>query len=204
MKDYVPTSEDQVAVWAANFKAQLALANATLNLPIQTVSDLNAKCDSISTLINSATLAKNAYKVKIDEKNTGVADALQVLRNGANFIKANPAYTNGIGQSLGILGTADASIDFTSYKPTITVTAVKGHVVIKFTKKGVEGVNVYARLMGDIAWTFLARDTHSPYDDYRPLAHVGAPETREYQVIGIVNDIEIGIASDVASATFTG
>lgn len=51
---------------------------------------------------------------------------------------------------------------------------------------------------------FLARDTHSPYDDYRPLVKDGTPEIREYKLVGVFDDVEIGVASDIASITFVG
>lgn len=63
-------------------------------------------------------------------------------------------------------------------------------------KKGkTDGVNVYARAAGEANWTFLGRDTHSPYLGRRPLVRPGTPEVREYQVRAVHRDEEIGVAS---------
>ncbi|HKC62516.1 MAG TPA: hypothetical protein VKB86_02710 [Pyrinomonadaceae bacterium] len=48
------------------------------------------------------------------------------------------------------------------------------------------------------------RDTNSPYDDHTPLMTPCTPEMREYQAYGLVGDDQIGQASDIVSATFTG
>ena len=204
MKDLFPGAEGLLVSWCQNFKTQLPILGTQLNLTQQQITDYTALADSIITSVNDATVAKNDYKLKVDIKNSIIADKKQNLRAIANIIKANPAYTDGIGSSLGILLTPDAGIDTTTYKPDITLVLGHGFVIVKFTKKGVEGVNVYTRLQGVHDWTFLSRDTHSPYDDHRMLAQPGTPENREYMVVGVVNDIEIGVPSDIASITFAG
>ena len=81
---------------------------------------------------------------------------------------------------------------------------MSGHVRLKFTKGSSDGVNLYTRLRGQSAWTFLARDTNSPYDDHRPLTAPGVPETREYQAYGVLKDDQIGQPSTIVSVTFGG
>ncbi|MEI6507289.1 MAG: hypothetical protein WCO54_02325 [Bacteroidota bacterium] len=204
MKDLFPGAEGLLVAWCQNFKTQLPILAAQLNLTQQQITDYTALADSIITSVNDATVSKNDYKLKVDIKNSIIADKKQNLRAIANIIKANPAYTDGIGSSLGILFTPDAGIDTTTYKPDMSLVLGHGFVIVKFTKKGVEGVNVYTRLQGVHDWTFLSRDTHSPYDDHRMLAQPGTPENREYMVVGVINDIEIGLPSDIASITFAG
>jgi hypothetical protein len=53
-------------------------------------------------------------------------------------------------------------------------------------------------------WKFLSRDTNSPYNDHTPLTTPGVPEVREYQAYGVLNDVQIGLASDIVSVTFGG
>ncbi len=47
-------------------------------------------------------------------------------------------------------------------------------------------------------------DTYSPYIDGRPLAQANVPETREYMLRGIMQDVEIGLDSDIQSITWAG
>ena len=50
---------------------------------------------------------------------------------------------------------------------------------------------------GDEAdFTFLARDSASPYIDNRPLLAAGKPELREYKCVYVLNDEKIGLFSD--------
>jgi len=204
MKDFIKKTDSLLVAWCTNFKTQIDIAATSMGLDQQFVTLQKSICDNITTAIANTDLAKNDYKVKVDIKQSIIADGIQQLRGAANQIKSNSKYTDGIGQSLGIVGTPDAPIDTQNFKPTITLALGHGYVIVKFTKKGIEGVNVYSRLQGSATWTFLAHDTHSPYDDHRMLATAGAPENREYMVIGALNDSEIGVPSDIASITFAG
>jgi hypothetical protein len=79
------------------------------------------------------------------------------------------------------------------------------HVEIAFKNKGpTQGINLYYRLRGESSWTYLARDTNSPYNDHTPLKVANTPETREYQAFGVLNDQQIGLPSDIVSVTFGG
>ena len=89
-------------------------------------------------------------------------------------------------------------------KSNLTGEAFPGYIRLKFTKKGLDGVNIYTRLKGQAPWTFLARDTNSPYDDNRPLTTPGIPETREYMCIGVISDAEVGQQSDIVSTVYGG
>src|ERR1019366_2266549 len=127
-------------------------------------------------------------------------DDLPVMRNTIRRMKTHDGYTDAIGQDLDIIGSDTALPD----KPTIKAKATMNDVEISFTKKGLDGVNVYGRLKGVATWTFLARDTNSPYNDSRSLATAGVPETREYMCIGVISDAEVGQASDIVTVVFGG
>lgn len=75
---------------------------------------------------------------------------------------------------------------------------------IDFTKKGVDGVNVYSRLHGTVGWTKLGYDSNAPYFDTAPLQAPNIPEVREYKARGVLADVEIGVDSDIVTATFAG
>ena len=58
-----------------------------------------------------------------------------------------------------------------------------------------------SRMRGTTAWIKLAFDSHSPYVDTQPLAQAGVAEAREYKAMGVLNDEEIGVESDLVSQT---
>jgi len=122
-------------------------------------------------------------------------------------IKSNTAnYTENIGKELGIVG-EEIVFKEADFKSVISAEAKKDFVVVNFTKKGVDGVNVYSHPIGSNdanAWEKLGMDNHPPYYDSRPLANVGQPEIRAYKVMGVINDEEVGDWSNIATATYTG
>jgi hypothetical protein len=54
---------------------------------------------------------------------------------------------------------------------------------------------------GDAGFPLLASETHSPYVDNRPLLTAGKPETWNYKAVFFLGKSEIGLQSDVATAT---
>ncbi len=79
----------------------------------------------------------------------------------------------------------------------------RAQVTIGFNKSVSDGVNLYSKRASEAAFTFLARDTESPYVDNRanPTA---APETRDYYGLYVLHDSEIGDQSDTAQAVCKG
>ena len=204
MKDFLPRVIALLLGWTTNFKTQLTTYAPTLNLTPQQVTDITASCDNITAAVNDTIQKLHDYEVSKSIRDSVIADETQKLRVASNLIKLNSAYTEGIGQAFDIIYTPDAPIDTQTFKSVISLKLGHNYVGVKFTKKGIEGVNVYCRLKGAPDWTFLTLAMHSPYNDHRMLAQAGVPEMREYMVIGVQNDIEVGLPSDIASITFAG
>ena len=70
--------------------------------------------------------------------------------------------------------------------------------MVKFEKSKTDGVNVYRRNKGEGSWTFLGRDTRSPFLDSEEFE---TPAELEYKVTAVIDDEEIGIDSDPAVIT---
>lgn len=198
--DYLPKSDGALVLWLNTFKTKIAVHGATLGLLPADITALIAKCAGIVTSIENAEAKKNEQQNAVTAKDDLKKEDLPIIRNEIKRMKTHGGFTNGIGQELGIIGSDDAE----PIKPSIKAKARANDVEISFTKKGFDGVNVYTRLKGVAAWTFLARDTNSPYNDNRPLAVAGTPETREYMCIGVLNDEEVGEASDIVSVVYGG
>ena len=122
-------------------------------------------------------------------------------------IKGNKAaYTDAIGQDLGIVGD-ETSFDENTFQTTLKGVSLPGNNEISFTKKGVDGINVYSHPLGGTdpnVWEKLAFDSSSPYNDTRALAVAGVHENRKYRARGVISDVEIGQWSDILSLTFNG
>ncbi|HYM94123.1 MAG TPA: hypothetical protein VET23_08295, partial [Chitinophagaceae bacterium] len=179
---------------------KIATYGPTLGLAAGDITDLTNLCGGTIEYIEGAEIKKNEAQNAITTKETFKKEQLPVLRNAIERLKTHSDYTEAIGQELGVIGSESAVPD----KPGLKAKARVNDVELSFTKKGLEGVNIYARLKGAAQWTFLARDTHSPYNDSRPLTNAGVPETREYMCIGVIADEETGEPSDIVSAIFGG
>ncbi len=108
------------------------------------------------------------------------------LRRLVQNIKSRPAYTDTIGQDLGIVsGSASAGPE----APTLTLlSSTAGAVTLGWNKGGWTGVKVQGRTGAGGGWTDLGVDLFSPYVDTRPLSAPGQPETREYRACYLDGD----------------
>ncbi len=108
-------------------------------------------------------------------------------------IKTNPAYTQAMGEDLGIV--ADESTT-TLTKPTLSLKLVGTEPVVGFKKLSSDGIKLYSKRGAETDFSFLAVDTRSPYVDNRPNLVPGTTEKRTYQAYFIVNDAVVGGVSD--------
>jgi hypothetical protein len=201
--DYIPRPESDQAIWAVNFKTNLVTQGAAVGLSAAQIAALGNSSTNIVTAINNAETKKTAFNEALAQKETVKKNEFKVIRENVAKIKTNAGYTPAIGQSLGIIG-SPTGFDSENYKATITASNFAGFVRIKFTKNGVDGINIYNRPKGTAVWKFLARDTKSPYDDHIELATAGQPEHWEYRAFGVIDDAEIGQPSDIVEIVFGG
>ena len=116
-------------------------------------------------------------------------------------MKSTVAYTEAIGEDLGIVGDEN-DFDPLTFKTKLKAIEYTDHVEIQFVKSKTDGINIYSRLKGAVNWTFLAYDTSSPYIDNRPLAVPNVAETREYMGIGVIADAQLPLQSDILTVVF--
>ena len=202
MKDFIPQADAKLILWLVNYKKFVTDHGTALGLTAPQVTARTSAIDDYFSVNSAAEAAKNAAQSAIQSRTTLKASLIGDIRKEAGNIKRNAAYTPALGELADIITEAEP-FDPATFKTKLTVLVEGGHVVIRFTKGQSEGVNVYARLRGQFAWTFLARDTYSPYVDNRPLATAGVAETREYMARGVLTDAEIGVDSDIVSVVFS-
>lgn len=201
--DFIPRPEPEVVLWLGNFKTNLPVHGATVGLTPAQITGLSTSVDNIITEVTNVATKKTALSEAFAAKETVKTAELTAIRETIAKIKTSPGYTLAIGESLGIIGTT-TSFDAENYKASISASIAAGCVRIKFTKNGVDGVNIYNRKKGTSGWEFLARDTKSPYDDHIDLEIAGQPEHWEYRAYGVIDDAEIGQPSDIVEIVFGG
>jgi hypothetical protein len=203
MSDFIPKKDAKLVGWAINYKTILAEKAAELGITPEQVAAQKLLCDNTINAIGAAVAAKGTYESAITHKNQTVTTDITSVRDFVKDIKRSPTYTEAIGNQLGIVGTP-TTMDNNSYKSSLKPDVHPGYVALKFTKKGAEGINLYARKSGEVDWQKLGFYAHSPCIDARPLAVAAQAENREYMCIGVAKDHEIGLQSDIVSVAFAG
>ena len=201
--DYFPRTDADVSTFAIDFPAKLDLYKTPLGVTPAEIGVIEGNGDNMRQAIKDSNLARDAAKNATSAKDAELITYAEFISAKVREIKANPACTNAMLVGMGIVGT-EAPFDPNTYQSTVSAAVYPGHVTIKFSKKGVDGVNVYSRLKGTPGWSKLSFDSHSPYVDNRPLTVPNVPEVREYMCMGVSHDQEIGQNSNVAVANFAG
>ena len=202
--DYIPQNDDQKVTFLLNIENKIDGLLAELGITAIEATAVKAHCSKIRTDIGSAQTAKATAKQANEKKITTIATEEAVLRNLIQTWKLRSTFTDATAAALNVKTSSTNAATESEYKAQMTAAVYPGKVTIKFIKKGVEGVNVYTRLKGTSNFIKLAYDSHSPYEDNRPLATAGVPENREYMVMGVLNDEEIGQPSDIVAVVFGG
>jgi hypothetical protein len=202
--DIFPSRNPEKIGWLKNYRTKLPTYSKTLGFPDARVTASQTLCDELSAALTDTDNKYAAYLAQVAATRDLQKSHLAALRSDARFIKASPAYTDAIGLDLGVARVPAAGAVPSTLKVVATATVRKGLVRIAWKKAGFDSVNVYMRRQGETDWHLLGRNTHSPYDDTTPLAKPGVLEIREYQVTGLRKDQDVGLPSDIISATFAG
>lgn len=201
--DWLPRKRAERLLWWKNLRDNIdvegpkmglsaAEITAAKDLAIEQIAAMEAT-DAAQAALDGARATETALS------NTNNAAIRASVRNW----KTRPLFpTSGSEGVLKLVG-ADTDFDPNTYKPPLKVSIVGAQIKLDFIKGECDSVAVYCRLRGAAAWTRLGTDSSSPYYDTHPLANPAVPEVREYFVRGIIDDVEIGVASDIVSITLT-
>jgi hypothetical protein len=201
--DYIPNQRDARYQWYKNFSATVVAETAKFGGVAADATAMKAIVDGICAKYDATTAAQQALDgARLIERSTEAAGLIQLRAKIKNW-KTLTGYPASGSEGVLQLKGAESGFDPDTYKPEIKVTALAGGVKVEFKKKGVAAMSIYMR-RGTGAWQKLGIDTESPYLDSAPLAQAGVAEVREYKARGILHDVEIGLESDSASATFAG
>lgn len=199
---YYPASNKKAVLWLSTYKMQIAIEGPTLGLNATQIAVEQDQCQQIIDSILDIDAKYNAYKSAVLNLKTVKKTTLKSLKKNIAYHKAAPPFNKSIGAALQINGIKPV-FNPAQYRPQISVKVVGGNVQLKFKKKGVHGVNIYHRLHGNPTWQFLVRDTKSPYIHTIVLKTPGQAEHWEYKAFGIIDDEEIGLASNIVEVLYT-
>jgi hypothetical protein len=202
--DYVPQSYGNLKTWLIkqdDLDAELA---ATLKMTPEERTTYLAAVTAVRTPVTAIVDLMEQLEMKTADFPLILAQQLPLIRAAINRVKTSGALTPAIQLQLGWVGETQDNDPETS-RPTITVTAQPGRVKIEGRKPGFESVSIYSRKKGEVQWKLIAvRKRKFPFYDESPLAVAGVPEVREYMARGVVDDEEVGEASEIKEVVFAG
>jgi hypothetical protein len=222
---FLPRTEPGKRKWLTNFSAKLATYAATVGVTpaevTQAAADslfFNYVCDAHDQH-SKTTRDWTAFKNAAAGGNAmGVLPTTPALppappavppnifgRNSALAarIKKHPAYTEAMGQDLGIIG-AEQTIDYTSLKPVLQIILQAGHPVLGWRKQGMDSLELWVDRGDGKGSVFLAIDSVPDYTDTAALPASGASAVWKYKGIYREADAQVGQWSDVATTTVMG
>ncbi len=203
MNDYIPDSFANRLTWLQNLKTQITTEAATLSWPAAKLAAFVSLLDPLIAAYQALAAADAAFDKASGDAQDLFTDTSAKLRATLAEIRANPAFTDGMGSVMQIV-TTGSTISPDAIKPSLIATAERGHVRLTGSKNRAETVNLHMRRKG-AAWTLIApKRKRFPFEDQTPLATPGVPEEREYMARGVIGDDEIGQDSDIVSAVFAG
>lgn len=189
-----PDTYEGRRAWLIAFKAQIATLGPVLGMTASEISQFNSSCDSAVNTIDNVTTKENAYESSLADRLAQVDGVIAFLRPIVRRMKDSPQYTPTSGETLGIVSESIV-IDPATVKPSLTITVQPAGVAVRARRNGASSVNLYMRRGGG-GWTLLCRMNTATCVDTTPLANPAVPEVREYRVIGVIGDDEIGLPSD--------
>jgi hypothetical protein len=116
-------------------------------------------------------------------------------------IKTNDAYTNEMGIDLKIIG-SDIVIDWATAQPTkVKVSANAGAVHGSFLKGEATGGKIECKRGVETTFSTVTEVTGSKFTDSRPNLVPGVPETRQYRIWYLKNNVVKGLVSSIVTIT---
>jgi hypothetical protein len=203
MADIIPRARALYRAWLVNLSAGVGSRGASFGLTAGQITAIQNTIAAQIALIDAVEAANSALQGAQEAEKTGRTTTDAILREEIADWKRAAGWTAETEAELRVKS-SPSDFDPNTYKPEFTLRIVGGEIRIDWKKKGAHGIKVYSRLRGATAWNFESFDMTSPYIDGNPHAQPNVPEVREYMLRGVIDDVEIGLDSDIQSITWAG
>jgi len=197
-KYYLPGTIPERRKWFVNYKTKIADYGAILGMQPGDITKAQEWCDNMIAGIDAADEAQQIAQQKVAAQNEAMDTNLALLRPAIRNQKSATGYNEEIGKALGVVG-AEIIIDPLTVKTILQVTKVHTGVNLKFALKNCEGGNIYCKRKDETTFTLFKYITHPETIDERPNVAPNVPEVRQYYVVLVIGDEEIGLASDIVT-----
>ena len=124
---------------------------------------------------------------------------IRIYKLGAR-IKAAPAYTEAIGEALGLVGDEQV-IDIPNLKPVLKHRLDAGRPMIIWKKGPADAIDIYVDRKDGGGFVFLVTDTFPDYLDTFPVPAGVQTAVWDYKAVYSINDEQVGQFSDPMPVT---
>lgn len=197
MGDYFPRNDSELLAWLSSLSKGLTTYGATLGFSDAEVKADQKICSDLVSLIQTDEQKRRDWLAAAEATKTFKQKELPALRTTIARLKTAPGYSQGIGQILGVIGSASQAIVKAEVKPALRASSQGGKIELRFTRGRLSGINVYMRKKGESTWQSLGRAARSPFVDATPVTSATGSEVREYRAYGVLRDEEVGAPSDI-------
>ncbi len=195
----IPKTDSERLNWLLNYRDMIAAYGGALGMRQEEVTAMHREIDACQAAHDGISQLRMTLHAAVTTLRTQERVLVEKIREQIVRAKAGANDSEQMGQLLRATEVG-AAFDPDTFKPTLNLMAEAGAVRVDFVKGEADAVNIYSRIRGQTAWRFIARDTNSPYMDCTPPAGNVTTEVREYMLRGVLNDEEIGQASEVLLA----
>jgi len=195
--DYIPRRKAEFILWLKAFVKAVVAGVNHYGINKEQIKILQELADTYGVDITTEIelLNKKLEQFKKSAKDRKAVE--NVCRKIAQTIKSSLDYTDDVGRKFDILA-PENPFDPDTYKPVLKLKKKDHGVEVSFNKSQTDGINLYRRMAGETDFTFLSRDTNSPYIDNKDIT---PPVKIAYYAMAVIDDEEIGLESDTAKIT---
>lgn len=196
MTDFLPAALPKFTDWVRLQTRKRADYATALGLTPADVKTRNEADAAVLQATTDAADALNTATALVAARDKAIRGYETQARADIARAKTAPGYTEAIGKDCGWLGTTP-TLAADALQPTLAIHDSAEGLVLKWSKNGQDGVNVYRRAAGTKDWgRSLAFDSRSPYID----TETGLSGPYEYYVQLMKDDHPVGQPSDIVAA----
>jgi|GEM_PF-5554748 len=199
-QDWLPTQEAKLFVFLTNFVANIDQATLDLGLPADT---FKVAKDAALEWLDLYAKRNAAQKVLDDAAETFATQAPltdKAIRAAAKQIKSIINVPTKVLSKLEITGSGEAPKERAAAQmPVLKASVDLSGVLLKFTKYGHQGIDLYCCRTGETEYTKLDRYSLTRIEDNRPNRVPGQPEQRNYYAVFVDKDKPVGERSATVS-----
>jgi hypothetical protein len=219
----MPLDDAGRVIWAGNFKTKLPLYASAVGITATEVTNTNNDYAMYKYVMDLLEVYKQithnivAYKDLLKHVNgqqhLGAIPTLPVLaappvavsegmfdriRGIVKRIKGHPAYTNAMGEDLGIIA-PNQTTNQESMQPLLAISLDAGRPNIKCLKGDADAIDLYVDRKDGSGFVLIGRLLKLDYIDIAPLPAAALVQEWDYKAIYVIGNNQVGLMSTVAS-----